>query len=106
MQLRLFRRRGALRLQPNARPAVRLMAVLDAAAVLSLRRGGGAALDHRPPAHPARHQARGVRVARWSRQRAWRAVLLAVHRSEEHTSELQSPMYLVCRLLLAKKNQQ
>src|ERR1017187_8973138 len=25
------------------------------------------------------------------------------HRSEEHTSELQSPMYLVCRLLLEKK---
>src|SRR5437879_10024225 len=28
----------------------------------------------------------------------------AVVRSEEHTSELQSPMYLVCRLLLEKKN--
>src|SRR5437879_8000150 len=28
---------------------------------------------------------------------AWRG------RSEEHTSELQSPMYLVCRLLLEKK---
>src|ERR1017187_10844271 len=27
----------------------------------------------------------------------------AVPRSEEHTSELQSPMYLVCRLLLEKK---
>src|SRR5437762_5709501 len=27
----------------------------------------------------------------------------AVDRSEEHTSELQSPMYLVCRLLLEKK---
>src|SRR5436189_5107899 len=27
----------------------------------------------------------------------------AVKRSEEHTSELQSPMYLVCRLLLEKK---
>src|SRR5437762_5304157 len=27
----------------------------------------------------------------------------AHHRSEEHTSELQSPMYLVCRLLLEKK---
>src|SRR5437764_6445842 len=27
----------------------------------------------------------------------------AVTRSEEHTSELQSPMYLVCRLLLEKK---
>src|SRR5437879_9744940 len=30
---------------------------------------------------------------------AWR------FRSEEHTSELQSPMYLVCRLLLEKKKQ-
>src|SRR5947208_6786952 len=27
-------------------------------------------------------------------------------RSEEHTSELQSPDHLVCRLLLDKKNQQ
>src|SRR5438876_6316878 len=26
------------------------------------------------------------------------------HRSEEHTSELQSPVHLVCRLLLEKKN--
>src|SRR5437763_9383057 len=26
-----------------------------------------------------------------------------IQRSEEHTSELQSPMYLVCRLLLEKK---
>src|SRR5437762_3665966 len=31
--------------------------------------------------------------------------LVAVSRSEEHTSELQSPMYLVCRLLLEKKNE-
>src|SRR5690348_18103212 len=28
---------------------------------------------------------------------------LATHRSEEHTSELQSPVHLVCRLLLEKK---
>src|SRR5207248_5013873 len=28
------------------------------------------------------------------------------HRSEEHTSELQSPYDLVCRLLLEKKNKQ
>src|SRR5688500_19366825 len=28
----------------------------------------------------------------------------SVHRSEEHTSELQSPCNLVCRLLLDKKN--
>src|SRR5437879_2176765 len=30
---------------------------------------------------------------------------IAAIRSEEHTSELQSPMYLVCRLLLEKKKQ-
>src|ERR1017187_10720990 len=30
----------------------------------------------------------------------------ASFRSEEHTSELQSPMYLVCRLLLEKKKKQ
>src|SRR5437763_10503620 len=32
-----------------------------------------------------------------------RLVTNIVSRSEEHTSELQSPMYLVCRLLLEKK---
>src|SRR3712207_7293377 len=31
--------------------------------------------------------------------------LLEGHRSEEHTSELQSRQYLVCRLLLEKKKQ-
>src|SRR5437879_9413756 len=35
---------------------------------------------------------------------AQRASPLGGRRSEEHTSELQSPMYLVCRLLLEKKN--
>src|SRR6478609_9804099 len=37
------------------------------------------------------HRARGARS-------------LAAHRSEEHTSALQSLAYLVCRLLLEKKN--
>src|SRR3712207_8597266 len=32
--------------------------------------------------------------------------LRGVHRSEEHTSELQSRQYLVCRLLLEKKKKQ
>src|SRR5256885_12468453 len=32
--------------------------------------------------------------------------LFACQRSEEHTSELQSPCNLVCRLLLEKKKQQ
>src|SRR5690348_18195975 len=39
-----------------------------------------------------------VRSADRSRRRRWTA-----DRSEEHTSELQSPVHLVCRLLLEKK---
>src|SRR5690606_40845437 len=35
--------------------------------------------------------------------RSWRQAL--IHRSEEHTSELQSRENLVCRLLLEKKKQ-
>src|SRR5438552_6380597 len=41
---------------------------------------------------------RGTRVA------AALSMLAAYSRSEEHTSELQSPDHLVCRLLLEKKN--
>src|SRR2546426_7674505 len=33
----------------------------------------------------------------------WEQACIAVLRSEEHTSELQSPCNLVCRLLLEKK---
>src|SRR5690348_18057634 len=36
----------------------------------------------------------------WTRSRALRT---SASRSEEHTSELQSPVHLVCRLLLEKK---
>src|SRR5437764_15207055 len=45
----------------------------------------------------------------WSGVSAWRVRTrpsfrpYSTSRSEEHTSELQSPMYLVCRLLLEKK---
>src|SRR5437879_8325768 len=53
------------------------------------------------PSHYDRQDAR-------ARKRVGRAVGEAagfgLRRSEEHTSELQSPMYLVCRLLLEKKN--
>src|SRR3712207_8651843 len=34
---------------------------------------------------------------------AWYSRALSIARSEEHTSELQSRQYLVCRLLLEKK---
>src|SRR5215217_8912597 len=46
------------------------------------------------PAAASADRARGPGAARRGR-----------HRSEEHTSELQSRQYLVCRLLLEKKKQ-
>src|SRR3712207_8359947 len=68
-----------------------------------LRRVDLVVLDQRAarPVRPGHQPSRGVE------RRAVHAVLLAVEpavaRSEEHTSELQSRQYLVCRLLLAKK---
>src|SRR5438876_5820632 len=55
-------------------------------------------------ARAAGGNARGVRRAR-PRQRYARArrPRPSPSRSEEHTSELQSPVHLVCRLLLEKK---
>src|SRR3989442_6421878 len=51
----------------------------------------------------------GIRAARSSKIKLVDVVLekderLTQHRSEEHTSELQSRPHLVCRLLLDKKN--
>src|SRR6476660_3494845 len=48
-------------------------------------------------------QAPRVRVLRVPEQLALRAVLDHAARSEEHTSELQSPDHLVCRLLLEQQ---
>src|SRR5256884_5353546 len=49
----------------------------------------------RPPVHATRDRQRIERRLHQSRQQR--------HRSEEHTSELQSRLHLVCRLLLEKK---
>src|SRR5256884_266965 len=54
-----------------------------------------------PSPPPARPPPRPIRAAPRSRTAASRAVRCA--RSEEHTSELQSRLHLVCRLLLEKK---
>src|SRR5258708_11935488 len=65
--------------------------------------------------HPARarevlvpllrdHRADAGAVAS-DRTRTRRADAARPHRSEEHTSELQSPDHLVCRLLLEKKQE-
>src|SRR2546426_9292480 len=61
-------------------------------------------------ARAARRTAACEATSRWSRQpRGWSARPRGCRdhrlvRSEEHTSELQSPCNLVCRLLLEKKN--
>src|SRR5438552_11650759 len=41
----------------------------------------------------------------WAHPRRRRTVPRVPNRSEEHTSELQSPDHLVCRLLLEKKKE-
>src|SRR3712207_8352627 len=67
------------------------------------------------PAGPRRRQSPRVRLSRHpslgsaeaavppSRPQHRRAAAIQPPRSEEHTSELQSRQYLVCRLLLEKK---
>src|SRR5258708_23451331 len=62
-------------------------------------------LQSRPPRQQtlnARQRARS-RLGRRYRPRPLRARRVERGRSEEHTSELQSPDHLVCRLLLEKK---
>src|SRR5258708_27251770 len=54
-------------------------------------------------AHPERRLRRLLAANRSVRRR--REIFQARPRSEEHTSELQSPDHLVCRLLLEKKNE-
>src|SRR3712207_9350901 len=65
------------------------------------RRTGPCRRPHRPRRGPRRPATTAARVPAPARRPAgapasWR-------RSEEHTSELQSRQYLVCRLLLEKK---
>src|SRR3712207_7041142 len=66
-----------------------VLAVIDSALNLAEREAGEGAAPYLAAARPS--VARGMRLT---------SRLL---RSEEHTSELQSRQYLVCRLLLEKK---
>src|SRR3712207_8792499 len=83
----LFRSRQLL---PQPAPARRARA---------LRAGGARNLAD---AHAARH---ALRLPRSRQARTVGADGGGRRRSEEHTSELQSRQYLVCRLLLEKKKQ-
>src|SRR4051794_41714371 len=63
----------------------------------------------RSPCGPSRRACESSSPLRWRRERSRRRELRPPRgpeedsRSEEHTSELQSPVHLVCRLLLEKK---
>src|SRR3712207_8224941 len=66
---------------------------------------GGRVEDRRAADRPAERQHDRRRPERGHRRRvAIEARRVIARRSEEHTSELQSRQYLVCRLLLEKKN--
>src|SRR3712207_8626372 len=58
----------------------------------------------RAAAHPRRSPCPSTRNAGGRRSARAAAAAAPLGRSEEHTSELQSRQYLVCRLLLEKKN--
>src|SRR3712207_8033520 len=78
------------------------------------RSGRDARVASRPRAHAAAraassfeqaHDVVDLRPAVAHEELAVAPVRLRADRSEEHTSELQSRQYLVCRLLLEKKKQ-
>src|SRR3712207_7291711 len=68
----------------------------------------GHAIDRGPEGRLHEQRGRHAQLPRGGTTRRRRALRLRLerghdHRSEEHTSELQSRQYLVCRLLLEKK---
>src|SRR3712207_8802673 len=69
----------------------------------ALRQVAGFQLFRRAGSRTANPTTQGVSLRATGASGASRALVLA-DRSEEHTSELQSRQYLVCRLLLEKKN--
>src|SRR5437762_3873943 len=74
----------------------------DLGELLPPDRGSGGRRPHLAP----RRLRQSIRLVPGSRRKPKRPPLgldPGAARSEEHTSELQSPMYLVCRLLLEKK---
>src|SRR3712207_8172513 len=77
----------------------RSLAVATAGVALVLAGGGGTAVDGLGALF-----ALGAAATYTAYLLIGDALLRRISRSEEHTSELQSRQYLVCRLLLEKKN--
>src|SRR5260370_4843961 len=60
----------------------------------------------RSPHYKMKHRPASLGIADWWAKWAKLAVAVSLWRSEEHTSELQSHLNLVCRLLLEKKKKE
>src|SRR5437762_6745555 len=91
-------------LNPPTTTAIYTLSLHDALPIFDAPRGddrwlpaGEPVLSRARPRHRRRPGGGGPRLL------APRSRHAGDPRSEEHTSELQSPMYLVCRLLLEKK---
>src|SRR5438445_8648399 len=76
-------------IQHSAPPEIHTLSLHDALPIFLVAHGDARALGCEPPAGRSADPARAA----------------GHERSEEHTSELQSRQYLVCRLLLEKKRQ-
>src|SRR5256885_10226570 len=87
------RRREGIRSQPLRAERRGVLQVAGAALLWSLG-GIGIKAIAEPP----------LKIAAYRSASAAVVLFLLFRRSEEHTSELQSPCNLVCRLLLEKKN--
>src|ERR1022692_3627952 len=107
-------RRWRVIIPPMAQHALFLRRLIAASVFVCM--GGGAAANAQPPAglvpNPAITSTDRMKEAWWAKRHDQIVEQVKANpnvgllRSEEHTSELQSPCNLVCRLLLEKKNTQ
>src|SRR5688500_20094319 len=82
-------------------PASYTLSLHDALPIFVLRHRGRVQVDRQ---HAGRQSARAAPDGRGAEDPPAVRSRVPEDRSEEHTSELQSPCNLVCRLLLEKKN--
>src|SRR5947209_13754019 len=83
-----------------------VLTILTAVSMITGTVGSSERMDCKSPSpsDPGRTTSRSTRLGSSCRNRARPSCAFEAHkRSEEHTSELQSRQYLVCRLLLEKK---
>src|SRR5437764_3241463 len=118
MRKRLNMRKPSMMLRKRTSVRIRTVGLLILLGVLGGAQAQSPISLSRQAKQPANNPS--ARLAETPQQKAWRILHEGLEdknadrrakaaralglRSEEHTSELQSPMYLVCRLLLEKKN--